>query len=446
MTPTIALCTDVESVRRPDLIGLAGENLLSQGWLSLFTSADEARNCLQRDRSVKEVWVASCTDVAPINLAAALKRDRPELCVCLLTFEGTGSLMSRVTAAGIDASLTRQAFVARYAQRKRASLDAGAEGVSMPNAQPRVNQQNRDQLINDNSTRSLSAGAVSADVSSHLARVAASAKRGAFVLTVMSGSGGAGKSTVAALSALLAQGGGYKTLLIDLDLQFGDMRSLVGMSDALGVDELIASPGRMQELNPQDPLPAFLAAPRHLESAEALVRKLPTLLTELQGRFEVIVVNTGASWQEQHALLLERSSKALFLVDQRLSSLRACQHAVDLCVRCGMATSPFLFVANRCSKGTLLTSIDVSCAMRGAHAVELQEGGREVEELMSAGQPLDLIASGNELCTSLERVLGDLLPEGDVRIKQVSQPQGSRIERMFGRGRRQGKRGAACRG
>src|SRR5699024_7745882 len=110
------------------------------------------------------------------------------------------------------------------------------------------------------------------------------------------------------------------------------------------------------------------------------------------------VANTGASWEEQHALLLERSSKALFLVDQRPSSLRACRHALDLCARCGIATGPFVFAANRCAKGALLTSLDVSCALQGAHAVELRDGGREVEEVVGAGQPLDLVASKNELC------------------------------------------------
>ena len=61
-------------------------------------------------------------------------------------------------------------------------------------------------------------------------------------------------------------------------------------------------------------------------------------------------------------------------------------------------------------KGAPLSSIDVSCAMQGAHAVELREGGRDVEELLSAGMPLDLVADRNDLCTSLEQVLADLLP------------------------------------
>ena len=134
MMPTVALCADTESIRRPDLIGLAGENLARQEWLRLFSSGEEARRFLRADRSVAEAWVAGCDDVEPINLAAALKRDRADLRVCLLAFQGTGSLMSRATAAGIDASLTRQAFVERYTAAKRRHVPTGGTAGAGPGA------------------------------------------------------------------------------------------------------------------------------------------------------------------------------------------------------------------------------------------------------------------------------------------------------------------------
>lgn len=480
MMPTVALCADTESMRRPDLIGLAGENLARQEWLRLFTLAEEARRFLRADRSVGEVWIAGCEDIAPINLAAALKRDRADLRVCLLAFENTGSLMSRANAAGIDASLTRQAFAERYAEAKRQAGEgrrrpaagvgrteglagAGAIGASVGTGVSAGAGAVRDSAAGGAAGVVVGAGAGpsaggplrhdGAGGSPHVAVRGEAAPRGerrpvaarhpAFVMPVVSGSGGAGKSTVAALSALFARGLGYRTLLLDFDLQFGDMRDFMGTPDAVAVDELLAAPERVARLEPEGLLPALLAAPKRLEDAEAVVREAPRLLDELQGRFDVIVANTGASWSEEHALLLERSSKALFLVDQRPSSLRACRHALDLCARCGIATGPFVFAANRCEKGSLLTSIDVSCALRGAPAIELREGGSEVEELMSAGQPLDLIASKNDLCTSLEHALVDLLPGCEGRTLRVAESRGGKPERRFGRGRRRG-RSAPC--
>ena len=277
MMPTMALCADAESIRRPDLIGLAGENLARQEWLRLFSSGEEARRFLRADRSVAEAWIASCDDVEPINLAAALKRDRADLRVCLLAFQGTGSLMSRATAAGIDASLTRQAFVERYAAAKRRHVPTGDTAGTGPGAGAGAPR---------SAVRFAPAPALTSrpPVSGHPA----------FVLPVVSGSGGAGKSTVAVLSALFSQGLGYRTLLLDFDLRFGDAHELVGVPGALAVDEALASPARLEGLAPDGLVPAVLAAPKRLEDAEAVVREAPRLLDDLRGRFDVVVANTGA--------------------------------------------------------------------------------------------------------------------------------------------------------
>ncbi|MEF9875838.1 MAG: P-loop NTPase [Gordonibacter sp.] len=459
MTPFIALCADTESIRRPDLIGLAGESLASQEWLRLFATAEEARRFLRNDHRIVEAWVAGCDDLEPINLAATLKRDRSDLRVCLLAFQGTGSLMSRASAAKIDASLTRLAFAERYADMKRRSIVEAGEVSAGPHAQHatqvgagggafagHLSAAKEGAFAGASSPSSAPLSRPQGSPMSRAEHPGVAAHHPAFVLPVVSGSGGAGKSTVAALSALFAQGLGYKTLLLDFDLQFGDMREMTGCTEALSVDEAIVAPERLARLAPDGLLPAVLAAPRRLENAEAVVSGAGCLLDDLQGRFDVIVANTGAAWAEHHVLLLERCSKALFLVDQRPSSLRACRHALDLCARCGIATGPFLFAANRCSKGALLSSIDVSCALKGAAAVELRDGGREVEELMGAGQPLDLISAKNDLCTSLEHVLVDILPSCEGRTLRMAQAQAraGKLERRFGRGRRRGRKDETC--
>lgn len=441
----VALCADAACLQHPETLGLAGENLAAQEWLRLFATATEARRFLREDRSVDEVWIASCDDVAPINLAATLKRDRADRRVCLVAFEGTGSLKSRASAAGIDASLTRQAFLARYAQRKRSALGAGRE----------EDLRARDLALASLGGPSETAAASSAEDARPRVRTAPCAaparkegavrKRAGFLMPVVSGSGGAGKSTVAALSALLSQRLGHRTLLLDLDLQFGDMPDLLGAEHPLTVDDVLSTPARLEQLAPEGGLPALLAAPKRLERSEAVAGQVPALLDRLLPRFDVVVCNTGAAWAEQHAVLLERSSKALFLVDQRASSLRACRHALDLCARCGIAAGPFSFAVNRCAKNALFTSIDVSCALQGAPVVELAEGGRDVEELLGTGLPAELLSSRNALCGSIEALLRDALPSAGGTAADVA-PAPRRTGLGLRRSRRPRRRGreAAC--
>lgn len=558
MMPLVALCADEASMAHPELIGLADEQLFAQPWLRLFTSGSEIRTFLRHDRAVDEVWVVSCDDVEPINLAATIKGDRGDVRVCLVSFQGTGSLRSRASAANIDATLTRQAFVTRYAAFKRvrsaATLPIDRGGVAdlqdsgplfqpeepvLPAPPPSVVQGAQPQLAGIPSIAPLhpavgvdpsqparnhasaqpvppigaalddaAAGRLphspvgcSADglpqppapasqqaaASPHAASAAGApvpppgfssppdaalvsgaphqpqfsaspapsavvapspigdpaafavrqgSQADALLLPIVSGSGGAGKSAVAVLVALLAQRRGLKTLLLDFDLQFGDMREMTGQPEALGIDEVLAEPARLAQLAPAAGMPALLGAPRHLEEAETVARSAPALLAALGGMFDVIVANTGSAWAEQHAVLLERCSKALFLIDQRASSIAACRRALDLCARCGIAVSPFLFAVNFCAKGAPLTSIDASCALRGAQTVELADGGAEVEEALSEGRPQDLIEAGNPLVASLDALLADILPSTGEAAGEPGVPSPRRSRRKRRRRRK----------
>lgn len=439
----VALCVDSESIRRPQAIGLLDQNLQAQAWLDLLSTAQEAREVLARSSGpdYDQVWVVSCDDMEPVNLAAALKRDSPQRPVLLVNEDAGGSARSCAAKAGIDQVIDQAELTRRYARFKAAQAAQSLEGKALA-SEPRPH----DEVSAAPSMTSLSvplqavptAGSGEAAAAGEQQRQAArradlagldvsSGQSRAFFLPVVSGSGGAGKSTVSVLAALLAQRAGLRTLLVDFDLQFGDLDALLGRTDAMGVDDLARSPLRASQLVPGNGKPAFLKAPVRLEDAEQLANRIPAILDAVSGNFDVIIANTGGFWTEIQAQLLERSSKALFLIDQRPSSLRACKRALDLCARCGIAASPFVFVPNRCSKGQLYTSIDVSCALHGATSFELVEGGAEVEEALAEGRPQDLLDEGNDLVKSLDQLL-----------RQIALPYAEALERSGASGRKAG--------
>lgn len=263
----------------------------------------------------------------------------------------------------------------------------------------------------------------------------------AFLLPVVSGSGGAGKSSVSVMAALIVRSLGYRTLLLDYDLQFGDAALMAGVENALSIDEALAHPDRLEREFRRDPGLAVLAAPARLEAAEDVVCAMPQFLDDVSSLFDVIVANTGAAWAEQHAVLLERCSAALFLIDQRASSVRACRHALELCARCGIASGPFQFAVNRCAKGAPLTSADVSCALQGAPVYEIKDGGRDVEDYLGGGAAPELLESRNDFCTSLEHVMRSLLPGAAQLIEMPEDSaEGRRASKRRGRhaGRKRG--------
>ena len=417
----MALCVDAESARNPGLIGLDGEQLEAQEWLDVFTTGAEAREGIAGNDDLEEAWVLSCDDVEPINLAASIKSDCQGRNVRLVTADACGSLFSRAHTARIDEVLELAAFPRRYAEAKGSlaptpSGDSGEGGAGAAETRALLAPAPvAEEVVVLDPPKTAAPPARFLGLQPLAQPVAAPSGNHAFVLTVVSGSGGAGKSSVAALSAVAFQARGYRTLLLDCDLQFGDVAAMVGEKEPVCLDEVLLRPDRLESDVVREGALSVLAAPSRLEASEEAVRRLPDLLGRLTSLFEVIVVNTGASWAEQHAVLLERSSVALFLVDQRVSSVRACRHALELCARCGIAANPFQFALNRCAKGAPLTSADVSAALQGASVYELKDGGRDVEDYLSAGAADNLIEMRNEFARSVENVVDCLLPAGDRR-------------------------------
>lgn len=401
MNKKVALCIDGQSLRDPSLIGLEGEALETQEWLSVYSGGALARSSIGASDGMDRVWVASSDDVEPINLAAALKADRADLQVSLVAGERCGSLCSRARTARIDEVLDQDAFVRRYVEEKQRARDA-VEVQPVPVA-PR-----------DPAVCAPAGGPLHARDGGSVAEALAvpdrfSGRKG-FLMSVVSGSGGAGKSSVAAMAALSAARRGMRVLLLDYDLQFGDMAVMAGVEDVLEVDTALAQPERLQRFMERRVPVAVLSCPARLEAAEMVVQGLPALLDRLAVAYDAIIANTGAAWADQHALLLERSSVALFLIDQRSSSLRACRHALELCGRCGIASVPFRFALNRCSKSAPFTAVEVSSMLQGVEVFELREGGIEVEECLAGGAAGDLISSSNDFAVSVDCMMDVLLP------------------------------------
>ncbi len=470
------LCVDSQTLNHPEVIGLLDENLVAQPWLRVFSSAGDVRNALGNDGGTSRVWVVSSDDMEGINLAAALKGDRLDREVDLISFGGTGSEVGRCEAAGVGLVRNLDEFVGRYFEQKglwmaesapagkSVSADAGFGGmkrgdiggfrkiVDIPLEDPEGDQVDygfdfdEEEPVNcpvrdgvpSGRTESASAAKACVPAGPHPSALQKTqeelisqavfrqpqSEESAFVVSVVGGSGGVGKSTVAVSLATMAQQRGLKTLLLDADLQFGDMGFLLGKEDGFDIADLMAQPEKLTQVEPKDGLPALIQSPRKLEQSELIMGRLAEFICSLKGMFDLIVVNTGAFWSESHMQVIETSDKVLFMLDQRPSSVRSCSHALELCERCGIATQQFQFVLNFCSRHALLTSIDVSCALHGAHVEELRDGGKEVGELLGAGLPKDLIASKNAFVASLEKLLASIVPD-DAHTLSLSISDGS---------------------
>lgn len=439
------LCLDGETLHYPETIGLEGEALESEPWLDIVSDPFEARRIFRADGDLDAAWVVSSDAMDGINLAAALKRDGSNRAVDLISFDAAGSVLGRCEAAGVGLIRSRDQFASRYAlckerfraKPREACSQSRLSGEAITTSTLEVEEpgdpiESFDLVPPRIDAPALLRGSESAkseaDLIASVTFEKSKATHEACVVAVVSGSGGVGKSTVAASAAVYLQSSGKKTLLLDADLQFGDMGYLLRLDDAIGIEELMADPQRIDHLEGQGALPALIASPKRLEQSELIMSRMAELIEYVKGYFDFVLINTGAFWSEQHAQIIESADKVLFMLDQRPFSIRACSHALDLCRRCGIATKSFHFVLNFCSRHALLTSFDVSCALEGSAVKELKDGGKEVGELLGAGLPRELLAEKNPFSESLRKLCDEVLIEhgGEEEVLAAEGERGKR--------------------
>ncbi len=141
------------------------------------------------------------------------------------------------------------------------------------------------------------------------------------VLTVFSPKGGVGKTVLAtSLATQIARKSGRRVLLIDLDLQFGDVAIMMGVEPEKTIYDLVMTTG---ELDPEK-LAGYVTshpsgvdvvpAPVRPEDAELVAEdRVGRLLDVAKETYDAIVVDTPAFFQATTLATLDRTDRLLLV-------------------------------------------------------------------------------------------------------------------------------------
>jgi pilus assembly protein CpaE len=140
------------------------------------------------------------------------------------------------------------------------------------------------------------------------------------IVTVFSPKGGAGKSAVACNVATALAAAGRRTLLVDLDLQFGDVAIMLGLQPQRTLHDLLASPGPLDAekiagyASTYAPLLDVLPAPLKPEDAESISdARVGDLLDAAAAGYDAIVVDTSPGFHGAVLAALDRTDDLLLL-------------------------------------------------------------------------------------------------------------------------------------
>jgi pilus assembly protein CpaE len=236
------------------------------------------------------------------------------------------------------------------------------------------------------------------------------------VVTVFSPKGGTGKTVTASnLSAALAKQG-KKTLLLDLDLQFGDAAIVMGIEPEKTVYDLVVAPGELdfeklagyttKHPSGLDVLPA----PLRPEDAELVTEsKITRLLEVARECYDVIVVDTSPFFHGPMLATLDRTDELLVLCGLDVPTLKNVRLALQTLELLSFPMSRVRFVLNRANTKVGLSKKEVQTALKVSIDVELPSD-RQVPVTVNQGNPLVLADSGSDFAKAMNALAKTIVP------------------------------------
>jgi pilus assembly protein CpaE len=207
------------------------------------------------------------------------------------------------------------------------------------------------------------------------------------VVTLFSPKGGAGKSALACnLAVLFARKHQRRTLLLDLDLQFGDVASALGIApeatfaDATrSLDKLDATTLKANLAAHSSGLYVLCAPLTPTEADDVTTEQIDKVINLLIESFKYVVIDTGSGLDEHTLAALEFATDLILISATDIPSIRSTQKEIDALRMIGKPEQRWHFVLNRADARTGLTiaaietaiGINVDVAIPSSRAVPL---------------------------------------------------------------------------
>ena len=191
------------------------------------------------------------------------------------------------------------------------------------------------------------------------------------VITVFSPKGGTGKTVTATnLATSFAKNAGKRTLLLDLDLQFGDAAIMLGIEPEKTIYDLVVAPGELdteklagyvtRHASGLDILPA----PLRPEDAELVTEtKLAQLLDVARDLYDVIVVDTSPFFHGPMLATLDRTDELLLICSLDVPTLKNVRLALQTLELLSFPSERIRLVLNRANSKVGMKPGEVESAL-----------------------------------------------------------------------------------
>jgi pilus assembly protein CpaE len=237
------------------------------------------------------------------------------------------------------------------------------------------------------------------------------------IITVFSPKGGTGKTVTATnLAAACAKFEGRKTLLLDLDLQFGDAAIMLGVEPDKTIYDLVVAPGELDT----EKLAGYtthhpsgleiLPAPLRPEDAELVTEaKLGRLLEVARESFDVIVVDTSPFFHGPMLATLDRTDELLLLCGLDVPTLKNLRLALQTLDLLSFPKQRVKIVLNRSNSKVGMKPNEVEGALGMKVRFEVPSD-RAVPLAVNRGNPVVLAEESADVSKAIKQMAKELFP------------------------------------
>ncbi len=190
------------------------------------------------------------------------------------------------------------------------------------------------------------------------------------VIVVVSPKGGTGKTTVATnLAVGLVRRQPKKVLLLDLDLQFGDCASALGLKPEHSLVDAIAATNHERSalkvfLCTHESGLVLLAPPDNLALADSIENDgLKSTVSALAEEFPFVVIDTGAGIDPATLLAMQLATDLLFVTTTDVPAILAVRRQIDVLDQVGFTSQRRSLVLNRANAKVGLSPGDVEASI-----------------------------------------------------------------------------------
>jgi pilus assembly protein CpaE len=250
-------------------------------------------------------------------------------------------------------------------------------------------------------------------------RVAASvaAAQRARIITSFSPKGGTGKTVVATnLATTLAKQEGVRTLLLDLDLQFGDAAIMLGIDPQRTLLDLVTAPGELDAekfggyvMKHGSSGVELLPAPLRPEEGDLVTEpKIERLLDVAGAAYDAVVVDTSPSFHGPMLSALDRSDVLLLICTPEVPTLKNVRLGLETLRKLSFPEDRIRLVLNRANADGGIARAQVESVLAMPVSYELP-ATPDVPAAVNEGAPVSLSSPSSPFSVAAYEMASSLI-------------------------------------